>query len=58
MMAIVPPEDAYELHVNLITHGRALCRPKPRCEECDLRRMCPWYRDLDRREASSGEARQ
>jgi endonuclease-3 len=45
MLAIVDPEDAYELHMNLIRHGRALCRPKPRCEECDLRRMCPWYRE-------------
>jgi endonuclease-3 len=51
MLAIVPPEDAYELHVNLIRHGRTLCRPKPRCGECELRRMCPWYRDLDNREA-------
>jgi endonuclease-3 len=45
MLAIVPPEDAYELHVNLIRHGRAVCRPKPRCGECALRRMCPWYRE-------------
>ena len=45
MLAIVPPEDAYELHMNLIRHGRALCRPKPRCGECALSRMCPWYRE-------------
>jgi endonuclease III len=44
MLAVVPSEDAYELHVNLIRHGRAVCRPKPRCGECELRRMCPWYR--------------
>jgi endonuclease-3 len=44
MLAIVDPKDAYELHMNLIRHGRELCRPKPRCGECDLRRMCPWYR--------------
>ena len=44
MLAITPPEDGYELHVNLIRHGRAICRPRPRCGECDLRRMCPWYR--------------
>ncbi len=44
MLAITDPEDAYELHVNLITHGRRVCRPKPRCGECELRRMCPWYR--------------
>ena len=44
MLAITPPEDAYELHINLIRHGRAICRPRPRCGECALRRMCPWYR--------------
>jgi endonuclease-3 len=44
MLAITDPEDAYELHMNLIRHGREICRPKPRCGECDLRRMCPWYR--------------
>ncbi len=54
MLAVVPPADAYELHVNLIRHGRTLCRPKPRCGECELRRMCPWYRDLDNREAVAG----
>jgi endonuclease III len=45
MLAIVPPGDAHELHVNLIRHGRAVCRPKPRCGECALRRMCPWHRE-------------
>jgi endonuclease-3 len=44
MLAITDPDDAYELHVNLITHGRRVCRPKPRCEQCGLRRMCPYYR--------------
>lgn len=44
MLAITAPEDAYELHVNLITHGRRVCRPKPQCERCELRRMCPWFR--------------
>src|SRR5215216_2164378 len=44
MLAVTPPEDAYELHINLITHGREVCRPQPRCGECGLRRMCPWYR--------------
>lgn len=44
MLAIVDPEDAYEFHMNLIRHGREICRPKPRCTECGLRRMCPWYK--------------
>lgn len=45
MLRVTPPEDAYELHVNLINHGRALCRPaRPKCSECALRRMCPYAR--------------
>jgi endonuclease III len=43
MRAVTDPEDAYELHINLITHGRRVCRPRPRCGECALRRMCPAY---------------
>lgn len=45
LRSIVDPEDAWELHINLIAHGRAVCRPRPRCEECGLRRMCPYWRD-------------
>jgi endonuclease III len=45
MRRITPPEDAYELHMNLIAHGRRLCRPaRPLCEECALSRMCPYGR--------------
>jgi endonuclease-3 len=40
MLAITDPEDAYELHLNLIAHGRRICRPRPRCGECELARMC------------------
>jgi endonuclease III len=47
MLAITDAEDAYELHMNLIRHGREVCRPKPRCEECGLRRMCPYWRTLN-----------
>jgi endonuclease-3 len=48
MLAITDPADAYELHINLITHGRRVCRPAPRCGECGLRRMCPWFRRQSR----------
>lgn len=44
MLAITDPADAYELHINLIRHGRAVCRPRPRCPDCALRRMCPYWR--------------
>jgi endonuclease-3 len=43
---VVDPDDAYELHINLIRHGRAVCRPRPRCEDCGLRRMCPYLKQL------------
>ncbi|MET0730207.1 MAG: endonuclease III [Solirubrobacterales bacterium] len=46
MLAITPPADAYEFHINLIRHGRALCRPRPRCDECELRRMCPYFKNV------------
>jgi endonuclease-3 len=44
ILRIVDPKDAYEVHINLIRHGRAICRPRPRCAECPLRRMCPYGR--------------
>lgn len=40
MLAITDRADAYELHLNLIAHGRGVCRPRPRCGECALARMC------------------
>jgi endonuclease-3 len=39
------PVDAYQLHLNMISHGRALCRPRnPGCRECPLTRQCLYYR--------------
>ncbi len=32
--------------MNLIRHGREVCRPRPHCDECGLRRMCPYWRRL------------
>jgi endonuclease III len=53
MLAVTDPADAYELHINLITHGRRVCRPKPRCGDCELRRMCVYFR-AQRRAARAG----
>jgi len=44
MVRLVDPEDAYEVHMNLIHHGRKLCKTRPKCGECALRRMCPYGR--------------
>ncbi|HMT04482.1 MAG TPA: endonuclease III [Solirubrobacterales bacterium] len=44
VLALVDPEDSYEFHMNLIRHGRTLCRPNPVCGKCSLMRMCPYGR--------------
>ena len=42
MVALTPPGDELELHVNLLRHGRRTCvARRPRCRECVLRRLCP-----------------
>jgi endonuclease-3 len=56
MLRITPPEDAYELHVNLVRHGRQICRPTPRCEQCALRRMCPYWRQVVSRQPAPARA--
>ena len=48
ILRLVDPEDAYEFHINLIRHGRRICRPRPRCGECALLRMCPYGRAVAR----------
>ena len=49
ILRLVDPEDAYEFHINLIRHGRRICKARPRCDECALRRMCPYGRAVGRR---------
>jgi endonuclease-3 len=46
ILRFTDPDDAYELHMNLIAHGRAVCKARPLCGECGLRRMCPYYRTI------------
>jgi endonuclease-3 len=47
ILKMVDPEDAYEFHINLIRHGRAVCKAqRPRCDDCPLLRMCPYGRAL------------
>ena len=42
MEAIVPAGKHYSAHVNLIRHGRLVCRPsEPRCDRCCLIDYCP-----------------
>jgi endonuclease-3 len=42
MLAITPPGEELEFHMNLLRHGRRTCHSqRPACRECALRRMCP-----------------
>jgi endonuclease III len=46
---LVPPELYYPLHLNLIAHGRALCKAgRPRCEVCPLKAECGYYKEMQR----------
>jgi endonuclease-3 len=42
MLALTPPGQELELHVNLLRHGRRTCHARsPECAGCALARMCP-----------------
>ena len=47
MEAIVPPQDHYAFHLNMIRHGREICHArKPECERCPLTVCCDYYAEL------------
>jgi endonuclease-3 len=40
-LALLKPEQAYPLHVGLITHGRRVCHAlRPACDRCPLAPRC------------------
>jgi endonuclease-3 len=44
---LVSPRIFYPFHLNLIEHGRAVCKAgRPRCEVCPLQRSCEYYQHL------------
>lgn len=43
MTPMIRPEDRYEMHVQMIEHGRKTCRARnPKCNECLLLELCPF----------------
>ncbi len=41
---IIPPDQFYQAHLNLIEHGRKICHAqKPACDRCPLAGLCDWY---------------
>ena len=44
LAALGPPETYYAMHVNLIRHGREICRARlPHCHICPLQALCDYY---------------
>ena len=44
MERMIPKTRFYEVHVNLIRHGRTICRPQnPLCEQCCIVDYCEFY---------------
>ena len=42
MLAITPPGEELEFHLNLLRHGRRTCHARrPACGDCALARICP-----------------
>ena len=42
--ALVPAEWYYAFHLNVIAHGRAVCKAqRPRCEICPLQKHCEYF---------------
>jgi len=45
---LFPPETYYVGHLNIIRHGREVCKARnPRCEDCVLSDLCDYYATLD-----------
>ena len=44
MEAMVPAEDYYQFHIQLIQHGRDTCHArKPACESCPISGLCDYF---------------
>ena len=42
--ALVPEEEYYNMHLNLIEHGRRRCRARnPFCDICEMSRLCTYH---------------
>jgi len=43
LMPAVPDDIVYQLHMNMVTHGRRTCKAgRPACDRCLLQPECEW----------------
>ncbi|MFH7019183.1 endonuclease III domain-containing protein [Flavobacterium sp. FlaQc-47] len=43
LMQVLPKSIWSEIGMAISFHGREICRPKPKCEECELTDVCHYY---------------
>lgn len=49
MEAIVPPQEYYAFHLQMIYHGRAVCQARrPLCEQCPITAVCDYFQQTSR----------
>ena len=46
LMEVIPKKIWSEIGMAISFHGREICRPKPKCEECVLNDICYYYLHL------------
>lgn len=44
LCAVLPPKDWTRASDTLILHGRRVCRPRPLCDRCVVRKECDFFR--------------
>jgi DNA (cytosine-5)-methyltransferase 1 len=54
---LVPPNLRHPLHVNLLVHGREVCKsPRPLCDRCEIRNFCSTFRGTEVKRAERSKA--
>jgi DNA (cytosine-5)-methyltransferase 1 len=54
---LIPPNLRHALHVNLLVHGREVCKsPRPLCDRCELRNLCATYRHAEAKRVAGSSA--
>ncbi len=47
--ALVPASQYYNFHINLIEHGRSVCRARrPECDACIVSRACDYFSEVSK----------
>ena len=54
---LVPPNLRHSLHVNLLMHGREVCKsPRPLCDRCEIRNFCSTFRGTEAKRSERSKA--